>query len=221
MVASSSNLLIPQQPVSSTVATRTTTTTTDNFTNENINHGFLIASNSMNSISGGNLKDIIRLDTVADARQSTAKEKYLSPRRKSTGGAVAAVTTTAKSRRARPRRQKMASFGVDAMRMMSNSTCTPIPSTTTTMIASALTLCRGEVEQAAAAVSSALKSQPPPPQQEDGTLPLPPINNLNLAFSSLLLSVSNNNDNVDEDDEWGTFVSLDDEEDVYFHRYGR
>jgi len=89
MVASSSNLLLHQQPVSSTVAaTRTTTTTTNAFTDENINHGFLIASNSSNNISGGNLKDIIRLETTSTAARpsSTAKNKYLSPRRKSRDG---------------------------------------------------------------------------------------------------------------------------------------
>jgi len=99
---------------------------------------------------------------------------------------------------------------------ITQSTCTPLlpPTPTTIIIATALSLCRGEVEKAT--------SQP---QQQDDT-PILPINNLYWAFSSLLLSVSNNNNNNDDmddddDDEWGTFVSLDDEEDVYFYRYGR
>ena len=119
-----------------------------------VNHGFLIASNSINNISGGNLKDIIRLETIAAPSPIAATTK---PRRAS-----------ARTRRARPRRQKMASIGVEAMGMLtsgSSSTkgtipmtrttiCTPVSSTptvtNTTVITTALLLCQEEAEQASA-----------------------------------------------------------------------
>jgi len=166
-------------------------------TTENRSGGFLIASNSINNISGSNLKDIIMLETVAspvaadtaaatfslkvphvivpyqddgdydffigddDEEENVATTtrptvippspkssfRELSSPTSSTSAVVRTTTTsrpttaTAKPRqraRTRPRRQKMTSIGVDAMRMMNNTsindnsiaTTTPLPNNT-------------------------------------------------------------------------------------------
>jgi len=136
MVASSSNLL----HVASThghVRTNSTIPNDHDLTSLSTeNRGFLIGSSGINSISGTNLKDIIMLETVAStiafastSTSASASSSASPPTKKSSGGGE-------KNRpsRPRPRRKKMVSIGVDAMRKMmvtSSSAVVAIPESPT------------------------------------------------------------------------------------------